>query len=332
MKKIWLLLLSMMFVTLVACNSKDKEEDTANEKTEDKTEQTDKTKDDAENDTTENKDVSSKSTTAEYDESKQETNMMKMSRPGVEGTIEFVHSDDVLLKQLQKTEISYELAGVKDEKEAKEQVKELGDEEKYKDQEGVEYKVEYGKDAYTETFNVDFTKADLSLVSSIPEGSEGAERYVSYQSSLDNFKKQGYYLEGETATEVFKLEQEGYLYEVQIEHEDNKVLKQTTFNEQTYEALGIKDKKEAEEKFKETADHYKELNKEDGVNFNLQFLDDRFTVDGEMDYEKMKDIKKVIGMMNSGSEEADSAELVRNYSVMASSLIGSGLEHVETKE
>src|SRR5699024_4827794 len=176
--------------------------------------------------------------------------------------------------------------------------KENGEEKKNKDQEGVEYKVEYTDNTFIETFKVDYTVADLGVVSSLPEGTNSESKFVSYQLSVDNFKKQGYYVEGEQTTEVFRGEKEGYVYEVSILQDGkNKVLKQTTFNEQTYASLDLADKAAAEERFKDTVKGYEELSKEDGVNFDMKFEEDKFTVDGVIDYEKITDLDKVLTAM-----------------------------------
>lgn len=135
------------------------------------------------------------------------------------------------------------MLGVENEEEARAKIKDIGDEEKYKDQEGVDYKVEYTDKTFIETFKVDYTVADLGVVLSLPEGTDLESQFVSYELSVDNFKKQGYYLEGEQSTEVFRGEQEGYVYEVSILQDGkNKVLKRTTFNEQTYASLDLEAK------------------------------------------------------------------------------------------
>src|SRR5699024_12523803 len=90
-----------------------------------------------------------------------------------------------------------------------------------------------------------------ALPISLPEGTNSESQFVSYQLSVDNFKKQGYYVEGEQTTEVFRGEKEGYVYEVSILQDGkNKVLKQTTFNEQTNESNNLEDNKAAEERIK----------------------------------------------------------------------------------
>ena len=329
MKKFWMVLLALSFITLVACSSnEDKDTNTSNESADEKTEEVEK----EESTDTEGEENSESSKKPEYDESKATNNIMKKEADGLLSTIEMKHADDVLLEQNQVTEGEYSTLGVKDKKEAQEKVKEFGDEEKYKDQEGVEYSVEFNDDTFIETFKVDYTVADLSVVSSLPDSGTESQ-FVSYELSVDNFKKQGYYLEGEESSEVFLLEQEGYIYEVSVLQDgNNKILKQTTYNEQSYESLGLADKKAAEEQFKDITKNYEELNKLDGVNFDMKFEDDKFTVEGVMDYEKVKDLDKVLQLMGIEQVDESAKEEARNYTEIAMALLGSGLEHVETKK
>ncbi len=344
MRKFWMVLLSLSFITLVACSNEDKNTDTAEESTDEKTEEVEKEEtteteeessetEESEDEATEEEENSNTTAKSLYDESKATTNIMKKEATGLNSSIEMKHADDVLLEQTQITEGEYSTLGVENEDEARAKIKDIGDEEKYKDQEGVEYKVEYTDNTFIETFKVDYTVADLGVVSSLPEGTNLESQFVSYQLSVDNFKKQGYYLEGEQTTEVFRGEKEGYVYEVSILQDGkNKVLKQTTFNEQTYASLDLSDKAAAEERFKDTVKGYEELSKEDGVNFDMKFEEDKFTVDGVIDYEKVIDLEKVLTAMGIDPSNGQAKEEARNYTVTANGLLSNGLQHIETKK
>ena len=335
MRKFWMVILSLSFITLVACSNEDKNTDTAEKSTDEKTEEVEKEETtETEEESSESEDENSNTTAKSlYDESKATTNIMKKEATGLNSSIEMKHADDVLLEQTQITEGDYSTLGVENEEEARAKIKEIGDEEKYKDQEGVEYKVEYTDNTFIETFKVDYTVADLGVVSSLPEGTNPESQFVSYQLSVDNFKKQGYYVEGEQTTEVFRGEKEGYVYEVSILQDGkNKVLKQTTFNEQTYASLDLADKAAAEERFKDTVKGYEELSKEDGVNFDMKFEEDKFTVDGVIDYEKITDLDKVLTAMGIDPSNGQAKEEARNYTVTANGLLSNGLQHIETKK
>ncbi|CAD2072260.1 DUF1307 domain-containing protein [Phocicoccus pinnipedialis] len=332
MRKFWLVLLSLSFITLVACSNDDKKTERTEESKNEKTEEVEKEATSSEEATDSEADNNTTSKSL-YDESKAKTNVMKKEATGLESSIEMKHAEDVLLEQTQITEGDYSTLGVENEQEARDKIKDIGDAEKYKDQEGVEYKVEYTDNTFIETFKVDYTVADLNLVASMPEGTSKESQFVSYQLSVDNFKKQGYYLEGEQTTEVFRGEKEGYLYEVAILQDGkNKVLKQTTYNEQTYASLDLADKAAAEEKFKDTVKGYEELSKEDGVSFEMKFEEDKFTVDGVIDYEKIADIDKVLAIMGIDPTSKEAKEEARNYTVTASGLLSNGLQYIETKK
>jgi len=338
-----MVLLSLSFITLVACSNEDKDTDTAEKSTDEKTEEVEKKEtSETEKESSETEESEDEATEEEnsnttdkslYDESKATTNIMKKEATGLNSSIEMKHADDILLEQTQITEGDYSTLGVENEEEARAKIKDIGDEEKYKDQEGVEYKVEYTDKTFIETFKVDYTVADLGVVSSLPEGTNLESQFVSYQLSVDNFKKQGYYVEGEQTTEVFRSEKEGYVYEVSILQDGkNKVLKQTTFNEQTYASLDLADKAAAEKRFKDTLKGYEELSKEEGVNFDMKFEEDKFTVDGVIDYEKVTDLDKVLTAMGIDSSNGQAKEEARNYTLIANGLLSNGLQHIETKK
>ena len=62
----------------------------------------------------------------------------------------------------------------------------------------------------------------------------------------------------------------------------------------------------------------------------MKFEDDKFTVEGVMDYEKVKDLDKVLQLMGIEQVDESAKEEARNYTEIAMALLGSGLEHVET--
>src|SRR5699024_3555527 len=151
------------------CSNEDKNTDTAEKSPDEKTEEVEKEEtteteeesSESEDEATEEEENSNTTAKSLYDESKATTNIMKKEATGLNSSIEMKPADDVLLEQTQITEGDYSTLGVENEEEARAKIKEIGDEEKYKDQEGVEYKVEYTDNTFIETFKVDYTVADL---------------------------------------------------------------------------------------------------------------------------------------------------------------------------
>lgn len=114
MRKFWMVLLSLSFVTLVACSNEDKNTDTAEKSTDEKTEEVEKDEtteteeessetEESEDEATEDEENSNTTNKSLYDESKATTNIMKKEANGLNSSIEMKHADDVLLEQTQIT-------------------------------------------------------------------------------------------------------------------------------------------------------------------------------------------------------------------------------------
>lgn len=111
---------------------------------------------------------------------------------GVESTMEIYSEGDNVTKQVIKSVINYEEAGVKDKKEAEELYSPTVKE--YENIKGVTHKVSYSDTEATETFTVDYKTADLKEISELTgaEYDESQGKNVSLKETLEVVEQSGY--------------------------------------------------------------------------------------------------------------------------------------------
>ena len=83
---------------------------------------------------------------------------------------------------------------------------------------------------------------------------------------------------------ALKLNQDGYDSVLTYYHDGDKVIKQTAKNNIKYASLGLKDIEDAKAKLEPIAEQYKEV---DGIKYNIEFKEDLYIEELEMDYEKI---------------------------------------------
>ncbi|HLR42255.1 MAG TPA: DUF1307 domain-containing protein [Pseudogracilibacillus sp.] len=87
---------------------------------------------------------------------------------------------------------------------------------------------------------------------------------------------------GKSSSVVLEMDTDKYYSQVMYEAENDRILKQTTKNEVTYEVLQVDSKEEAEKAIQAAMDEFSNM---EGVSHKVQFEDDKLIEEIVIDYE-----------------------------------------------